>query len=133
MVVRNLTAFTLYSIVITAVTGQLSNARTDGKASEPILVRTLEDSEDVCAYLIIRDPLNACMHELFVTFMVMFSQSPKTHVTLTVIPEEVAHIYVAFSPLDNKPNGNISAYTVLCCRLSQWTTLHLQPSCDQQP
>lgn len=77
VVVGNLTAFTLYSITITAFTGELSNARTDGKASEPVLVRTLEDGEDVCACLIIRYPLNACMHDLFVTFMVMFSQSPK--------------------------------------------------------
>lgn len=77
VVVGNLTAFTLYSITITAFTGEFSNARTDGKTSEPVLARTLEDGEDVCACLIIRYPLNACMHNLIVTFTVMFSQSPK--------------------------------------------------------
>uniref|UniRef100_A0A673KA08 Phosphatidylinositol phosphatase PTPRQ-like n=1 Tax=Sinocyclocheilus rhinocerous TaxID=307959 RepID=A0A673KA08_9TELE len=90
VVVGNLTAFTLYSITITAFTGQLSNARTDGKASEPILVRTLEDEP----------------------------KDPPKNVTLTVIPEEVTRVYVTFSPPD-EPNGNISAYHVAIYRNGQ--------------
>ncbi|XP_058607826.1 phosphatidylinositol phosphatase PTPRQ isoform X2 [Onychostoma macrolepis] len=90
VVIGNLTAFTLYSITITAFTGQLSNARTDGKASEPILVRTLEDEP----------------------------KDPPKNVTLTVIPEEVTRVYVTFSPPD-EPNGNISAYHVTIYRNGQ--------------
>ncbi|XP_073706317.1 phosphatidylinositol phosphatase PTPRQ [Garra rufa] len=90
VVVENLTAFTLYSITITAFTGQLSNARTDGKASEPVLVRTLEDEP----------------------------KDPPKNVTLMVIPEEVTRVYVTFSPPD-MPNGNISAYHVAIYRNGQ--------------
>uniref|UniRef100_A0A673G0M3 Protein tyrosine phosphatase receptor type Q n=1 Tax=Sinocyclocheilus rhinocerous TaxID=307959 RepID=A0A673G0M3_9TELE len=90
VVVGNLTAFTLYSITITAFTGQLSNARTDGKASEPVLARTLEDEP----------------------------KDPPKNVTLTVIPEEVTRVYVTFSPPD-EPNGNISAYHVAIYRNGQ--------------
>ncbi|XP_052437936.1 phosphatidylinositol phosphatase PTPRQ isoform X2 [Carassius gibelio] len=88
--VGNLTAFTLYSITITAFTGQLSNARTDGKASEPVLVRTLE----------------------------IEPKDPPKNLTLTVIPEEVTRVYVTFSPPD-EPNGNISAYRVAIYRNGQ--------------
>uniref|UniRef100_A0A671KH18 Phosphatidylinositol phosphatase PTPRQ-like n=1 Tax=Sinocyclocheilus anshuiensis TaxID=1608454 RepID=A0A671KH18_9TELE len=90
VVVGNLTAFTLYSITITAFTGQLSDARTDGKASEPVLARTLEDEP----------------------------KDPPKNVTLTVIPEEVTRVYVTFSPPD-EPNGNISAYHVAIYRNGQ--------------
>ncbi|XP_043119890.1 LOW QUALITY PROTEIN: phosphatidylinositol phosphatase PTPRQ [Puntigrus tetrazona] len=90
VVVGNLTAFTLYSVIITAFTGQLSNARTDGKASKAILVRTLEDEP----------------------------KDPPKNVTLTVIPEEVTRVYVTFSP-PNEPNGNISAYHVAIYRNGQ--------------
>uniref|UniRef100_A0A672PIW2 protein-tyrosine-phosphatase n=1 Tax=Sinocyclocheilus grahami TaxID=75366 RepID=A0A672PIW2_SINGR len=90
VVVGNLTAFTLYSITITAFTGQLSDARTDGKASEPVLARTLEDEP----------------------------KDPPKNVTLTVIPEEVTRVYVMFSPPD-EPNGNISAYHVVIYRNGQ--------------
>ncbi|XP_026142639.1 LOW QUALITY PROTEIN: phosphatidylinositol phosphatase PTPRQ [Carassius auratus] len=88
--VGNLTAFTLYSITITAFTGQLSNARTDGKASEPVLARTLE----------------------------IEPKDPPKNLTLTVIPEEVTRVYVTFSPPD-EPNGNISAYRVAIYRNGQ--------------
>ncbi|XP_051512787.1 phosphatidylinositol phosphatase PTPRQ-like [Myxocyprinus asiaticus] len=81
VVIGNLTAFTLYSVTVTAFTGNLSNARRDGKASKPVLVRTLEDEP----------------------------KDPPKDVTLTVNPEEVTHVYVTFSPPD-EPNGNISAY-----------------------
>ncbi|XP_050991467.1 phosphatidylinositol phosphatase PTPRQ [Labeo rohita] len=90
VVVGNLTAFTLYSITITAFTGEFSNARTDGKASEPVLARTLEDEP----------------------------KDPPKNVTLMVIPEEVTRVYVTFSPPD-EPNGNISAYHVAIYRNGQ--------------
>ncbi|XP_048024016.1 phosphatidylinositol phosphatase PTPRQ isoform X2 [Megalobrama amblycephala] len=90
LVVGNLTAFTLYSITITAFTGQLSNARRDGKASEPVLARTLEDEP----------------------------KDPPKNLTLTVIPEEVTRVYVTFSPPD-EPNGNISSYHVAIYRNGQ--------------
>nr|XP_021323628.1 phosphatidylinositol phosphatase PTPRQ [Danio rerio] len=83
VIVGNLSAFTLHSVTITAFTGPLSNARRDGKASEPVLIRTLEDEP----------------------------KDPPKNVTLTVIPEEVTRVYVTFSPPD-EPNGNISAYRV---------------------
>ncbi|XP_051579937.1 LOW QUALITY PROTEIN: phosphatidylinositol phosphatase PTPRQ [Myxocyprinus asiaticus] len=87
IVIRNLTAFTLYSVAVTAFTGNLSNARRDGKASEPVLIRTLEDEP----------------------------KDPPKDLTLTVIPEEVTRVYVTFSPPD-EPNGNISAYHVTIYR-----------------
>ncbi|XP_039510303.1 phosphatidylinositol phosphatase PTPRQ [Pimephales promelas] len=90
VVVGNLTAFTLYSITITAFTGQLSNARKDGKASEPVLARTLEDEP----------------------------KDPPQNLSLTVIPEEVTRVYVTFSPPD-EPNGNISSYHVAIYRNGQ--------------
>lgn len=73
MVVGNLTAFTLYSITITAFTGQLSNARRDGKVSEPVFARTLEDGEDVCACLFLR-----YLFALLVTFTVVFSRAQRS-------------------------------------------------------
>ncbi|XP_077049965.1 phosphatidylinositol phosphatase PTPRQ isoform X2 [Siphateles boraxobius] len=90
VVVGNLTAFTLYSITITAFTGQLSNARRDGKASELVLARTLE-----------AEP-----------------KDPPQNLSLTVIPEEVTRVYVTFSPPD-EPNGNISSYHVAIYRNGQ--------------
>jgi hypothetical protein len=46
VVVTNLTAFTLYSVTVTAFTGHLERAASDGKTSEPALVRTQEEGED---------------------------------------------------------------------------------------
>ncbi|CAL8324769.1 unnamed protein product [Gadus morhua 'NCC'] len=43
VVVTNLTAFTLYSVTVTAFTGHLERAASDGKTSEPALVRTQEE------------------------------------------------------------------------------------------
>ncbi|TRY76067.1 hypothetical protein DNTS_012284 [Danionella cerebrum] len=87
VVVGNLSAFTLHSVTITAFTGELSNARRDGKPSEAVLVRTLEGEP----------------------------KDPPKNVTLTVIPGEVTRVYVTFSPPD-EPNGNISGYQVAVFR-----------------
>ncbi|XP_070295904.1 LOW QUALITY PROTEIN: phosphatidylinositol phosphatase PTPRQ-like [Salvelinus sp. IW2-2015] len=90
VVVSNLTAFTRYSVTVTAFTGTLENARRDGQATEPTVIRTMEEEP--------RDP-------------------PK-NVTLQVIPEEVTRVFVTFAPPD-EPNGNISSYTVLVYRQGQ--------------
>ncbi|XP_031657888.1 phosphatidylinositol phosphatase PTPRQ isoform X1 [Oncorhynchus kisutch] len=90
VVVSNLTAFTRYSVIVTAFTGSLENARRDGQATEPTVIRTMEEEP--------RDP-------------------PK-NVTLQVIPEEVTRVFVTFAPPE-EPNGNISSYTVLVYRQGQ--------------
>ncbi|KAM4618263.1 phosphatidylinositol phosphatase PTPRQ [Polymixia lowei] len=83
VVVSNLTAFTLYSVTVTAFTGSLEDAATDGKASQPAVIRTLEEEP----------------------------KDPPKNVTLAVIPEEVTRVFVTFVPPE-EPNGNISAYQV---------------------
>ncbi|XP_029552394.1 phosphatidylinositol phosphatase PTPRQ [Salmo trutta] len=90
VVVSNLTAFTRYSVTVTAFTGRLENARRDGQATEPTVIRTMEEEP--------RDP-------------------PK-NVTLQIIPEEVTRVFVTFAPPE-EPNGNISSYTVLVYRQGQ--------------
>uniref|UniRef100_A0A667YVN6 Protein tyrosine phosphatase receptor type Q n=1 Tax=Myripristis murdjan TaxID=586833 RepID=A0A667YVN6_9TELE len=83
VIVTNLTAFTTYSVMVTAFTGPLENATRDGKASNITLIQTLEEKP--------RDP-------------------PK-NVTLEIIPEEVTHVLMKFTPPE-EPNGNISSYLV---------------------
>ncbi|XP_053355831.1 phosphatidylinositol phosphatase PTPRQ [Clarias gariepinus] len=90
VVIGNLTAYTYYSVTVTAFTGDMADARRNGKASEPIIVRTLEGEP----------------------------KDPPKNVTLTVIPEEVTRVYVTFLPPD-EPNGNISAYRVYVFRDGQ--------------
>ena len=46
VVVTNLTAFTLYSVTVTAFTGPLEGATSNGKTSQPTVVRTQEEGED---------------------------------------------------------------------------------------
>ncbi|XP_056138465.1 phosphatidylinositol phosphatase PTPRQ [Lampris incognitus] len=83
VVVTNLTAFTLYSVTVIAFTGSLTDAVSDGKASKPTIIRTLEEEP----------------------------KDPPKNVTLAVIPEEVTRVFVTFTPPE-EPNGNISAYLV---------------------
>ncbi|KAF5893565.1 phosphatidylinositol phosphatase PTPRQ isoform X3, partial [Clarias magur] len=90
VVIGNLTAYTYYSVTVTAFTGDRADARRDGMASEPIIVRTLEGEP----------------------------KDPPKNVTLTVVPEEVTRVYVTFLPPD-EPNGNISAYRVYVFRDGQ--------------
>ncbi|XP_036375557.1 phosphatidylinositol phosphatase PTPRQ [Megalops cyprinoides] len=90
VVVSNLTAFTLYQVTVTAFTGDVSEARQNGKASAPVYIRTLEEEP--------KDPPN--------------------NITLQVIPEEVTKVYVTFLP-PAEPNGNISAYQVTIYREGQ--------------
>ncbi|XP_036441297.1 phosphatidylinositol phosphatase PTPRQ [Colossoma macropomum] len=90
VVIGNLTAFTQYSVTVTAFTGDVADAHRDGMASEPVLIRTLEEEP----------------------------KDPPKNVTLTVIPEEVTRVYITFLPPD-EPNGNISAYRVSIYRDGQ--------------
>ncbi|KAI1882027.1 hypothetical protein AGOR_G00246470 [Albula goreensis] len=87
VVVSNLTAYTLYLVTVTAFTGDESEARQNGKAGEPLYIRTLEDEP----------------------------KDPPKNVTLQVIPEEVTKVYLTFFP-PTEPNGNISAYKVMIYR-----------------
>lgn len=43
VVVTNLTAFSLYSVMVTAFTGPLEKAAEDGKAIGPFVFQTLEE------------------------------------------------------------------------------------------
>lgn len=45
VVIGNLSAFTQYSVTVTAFTGDVTDAHRDGMASKPILVQTLEGGE----------------------------------------------------------------------------------------
>ncbi|XP_078139181.1 phosphatidylinositol phosphatase PTPRQ [Centroberyx gerrardi] len=82
VVMSNLTAFTLYSVTVIAFTGPLEDAARDGKASNPTLIRTLEE----------------------------VPKDPPKNVTLAVFPEVVTRVMVTFTPPE-EPNGNISAYS----------------------
>ncbi|XP_026167786.1 phosphatidylinositol phosphatase PTPRQ isoform X3 [Mastacembelus armatus] len=83
VIVTNLTAFTRYLVTVTAFTGPLEYAASEGKATGPFEFQTLEEEP--------RDP-------------------PK-NVTVSAIPEEVNRVKVTFTPPE-EPNGNITAYFV---------------------
>ncbi|KAM6960599.1 phosphatidylinositol phosphatase PTPRQ [Aplochiton taeniatus] len=93
VVVSNLTAFSLYTVTVTAFTGPLEEARIDGQATEPTLIRTEEEKP----------------------------KDPPTNVNLSVVPDEVTSVMVTFSP-PGEPNGNISSYTVLVYHHGQLET-----------
>ncbi|XP_028823211.1 LOW QUALITY PROTEIN: phosphatidylinositol phosphatase PTPRQ-like [Denticeps clupeoides] len=90
VVVGNLSAFTMYSVTVTAFTGDKESALRDGKTSEAVLIRTLEEEP----------------------------KDPPKNLTLTMLPEEVTRVLVTFSPPE-EPNGNISAYYVSVFRNGQ--------------
>ncbi|XP_070686459.1 phosphatidylinositol phosphatase PTPRQ [Pempheris klunzingeri] len=83
VVVTNLTAFTRYFVTVTAFTGPLEHAASDGRAIGPIEFQTLEEEP----------------------------KDPPKNVTVSVIPEEVNRVKVTFTPPE-EPNGNITAYFV---------------------
>ncbi|XP_030586423.1 phosphatidylinositol phosphatase PTPRQ isoform X2 [Archocentrus centrarchus] len=83
VVVTNLTAFSHYSVTVTAFTGDLEHAGRDGKAIGPIYFQTQEEEP----------------------------KDPPKNVTVSVIPEEVRSLKVAFNPPE-EPNGNITEYIV---------------------
>ncbi|XP_077939126.1 LOW QUALITY PROTEIN: phosphatidylinositol phosphatase PTPRQ [Gasterosteus aculeatus] len=83
VVVTNLTAFTRYSVTVTAFTGPLEHAASNGKSIGPIEFQTMEEEP----------------------------KDPPKNVTVSVIPEEVNHVKVTFTP-PGEPNGQITAYFV---------------------
>ncbi|XP_035762942.1 phosphatidylinositol phosphatase PTPRQ isoform X1 [Neolamprologus brichardi] len=83
IVVTNLTAFSRYSVTITAFTGDLEHASSDGKAIGPIYFQTKEEEP----------------------------KDPPKNVTVSVIPEEVRAVKLTFNPPE-EPNGNITEYIV---------------------
>ncbi|CAI5664315.1 unnamed protein product [Oreochromis niloticus] len=83
VVVTNLTAFSRYSVTITAFTGDLDHASSDGKAIGPIYFQTKEEEP----------------------------KDPPKNVTVSVIPEEVRAVKLTFNPPE-EPNGNITEYIV---------------------
>ncbi|XP_061896859.1 phosphatidylinositol phosphatase PTPRQ [Entelurus aequoreus] len=83
VVVTNLTAFSRYSVTITAFTGSVEHASKDGKAIGPILFLTLEEEP----------------------------KDPPKNVVVSVIPDEVNRVKVTFTPPE-EPNGQITSYFV---------------------
>ncbi|XP_067356322.1 phosphatidylinositol phosphatase PTPRQ isoform X2 [Channa argus] len=81
--VHNLTAFTHYFVTITAFTGPLEHATSEGKSIGPLEFQTMEEEP----------------------------KDPPKNVTISVIPEEETHLKVTFTPPDT-PNGKITAYYV---------------------
>uniref|UniRef100_A0A8C9R638 Phosphatidylinositol phosphatase PTPRQ-like n=1 Tax=Scleropages formosus TaxID=113540 RepID=A0A8C9R638_SCLFO len=79
--VTSLMAFTWYSIIVTAFVGDVNDARLNGKSSDPVYIRTLEDEP----------------------------KDPPKNVSLQVIPEDVTRVYVTFFPPEEH-NGNITSY-----------------------
>ncbi|XP_051886667.1 phosphatidylinositol phosphatase PTPRQ [Pristis pectinata] len=82
--IAGLQPFTRYTIIVIAFTGREEEARIHGKASEPIIVRTLET---------------------------LPKDAPKNF-TLQKIPDEVTKVYASFLP-PSMPNGNIHGYQAI--------------------
>lgn len=120
VVVTNLTAFTRYFVTITAFTGPLEQAASDGKAIGPIEFQTLEEGMwkftsgsacDSCC-----PPVNMNKYLLIIVYVIISTLSleprdPPKNVVVSVIPEEVNSVKVTFTPPE-EPNGNITAYFV---------------------
>ncbi|XP_037109194.1 phosphatidylinositol phosphatase PTPRQ [Syngnathus acus] len=83
VVVTNLTAFSLYSVMVTAFTGPVENAAEDGKAIGPFVFQTLEEEP----------------------------KDPPKNVVVSIIPDEVNQVKVTFTPPE-EPNGRITSYFV---------------------
>ncbi|XP_048463873.1 phosphatidylinositol phosphatase PTPRQ [Rhincodon typus] len=82
--VSGLKPFTRYSVIIVAFTGREEDARIHGKASEPIIVRTLE----------------------------ALPQDAPQNFNLQKIPDEVTMVYVSFLP-PSLPNGIVQGYQAI--------------------
>ena len=118
VVVTNLTAFTLYSVTVTAFTGLLEDAAMDGKTGQPAVVRTQEEGEH--GHLFPQD-WNTYIYNkphpsrAFSTFLLSQSTcraEPKDPPKQVTLAEEVTRVNVTFTP-PREPNGNISAYQVV--------------------
>ncbi|XP_074936838.1 phosphatidylinositol phosphatase PTPRQ isoform X2 [Phalacrocorax aristotelis] len=82
--ISNLKAFTRYSIVIIAFTGDVNAALIEGKASSPVIVSTFE----------------------------AVPEDPPNNITFQKIPDEVTKFQVTFVP-PSEPNGNIQVYQAM--------------------
>ncbi|NWQ75109.1 PTPRQ phosphatase, partial [Columbina picui] len=79
--ISDLKAFTRYSVVIIAFTGDVNAALLEGKASSPVIVSTFE----------------------------AVPEDPPNNITFQKIPDEVTKFQVTFVP-PSEPNGNIQVY-----------------------
>ncbi|XP_064306250.1 phosphatidylinositol phosphatase PTPRQ isoform X2 [Phalacrocorax carbo] len=82
--ISDLKAFTRYSIVIIAFTGDVNAALIEGKASSPVIVSTFE----------------------------AVPEDPPNNITFQKIPDEVTKFQVTFVP-PSEPNGNIQVYQAM--------------------
>ncbi|KAM6288701.1 phosphatidylinositol phosphatase PTPRQ [Spheniscus humboldti] len=82
--ISDLKAFTRYSVVIIAFTGDVNAALTEGKASSPVIVSTFE----------------------------AVPEDPPNNITFQKIPDEVTKFQVTFVP-PSEPNGNIQVYQAM--------------------
>ncbi|XP_052630621.1 phosphatidylinositol phosphatase PTPRQ isoform X1 [Harpia harpyja] len=82
--ISDLKAFTRYSVVIIAFTGDINAALLEGKASSPVIVSTFE----------------------------AVPEDPPNNITFQKIPDEVTKFQVTFVP-PSEPNGNIQVYQAM--------------------
>ncbi|KAM9028993.1 phosphatidylinositol phosphatase PTPRQ isoform 2-T2 [Ara ararauna] len=82
--ISDLRAFTRYSVVIIAFTGDINAALLEGKASSPVIVSTFE----------------------------AVPEDPPNNITFQKIPDEVTKFQVTFVP-PAEPNGNIQVYQAM--------------------
>uniref|UniRef100_A0A8C9N2D6 Phosphatidylinositol phosphatase PTPRQ n=1 Tax=Serinus canaria TaxID=9135 RepID=A0A8C9N2D6_SERCA len=82
--ISDLKAFTRYSVVIIAFTGDVNAALLEGKPSSPIIVSTFE----------------------------AVPEDPPNNITFQKIPDEVTKFQVTFVP-PSEPNGNIQVYQAM--------------------
>uniref|UniRef100_A0A8B9U9U1 Phosphatidylinositol phosphatase PTPRQ n=1 Tax=Anas zonorhyncha TaxID=75864 RepID=A0A8B9U9U1_9AVES len=82
--ISDLKAFTRYSVVIIAFTGDINAAAIEGKASSPVIVSTFE----------------------------AVPEDPPNNITFQKIPDEVTKFQVTFVP-PSEPNGNIQVYQAM--------------------
>ncbi|KAM7056127.1 phosphatidylinositol phosphatase PTPRQ [Acridotheres tristis] len=82
--ISDLKAFTRYSVVIIAFTGDVNAVLLEGKASSPVIVSTFE----------------------------AVPEDPPNNITFQKIPDEVTKFQVTFVP-PSEPNGNIQVYQAM--------------------
>ncbi|XP_064365629.1 phosphatidylinositol phosphatase PTPRQ isoform X1 [Dromaius novaehollandiae] len=82
--ISDLKAFTRYSVIIIAFTGDVNAAPIEGKASSPVIVSTFE----------------------------AVPEDPPNNITFQKIPDEVTKFQVTFVP-PSEPNGNIQVYQAM--------------------
>ncbi|OWK63035.1 Phosphatidylinositol phosphatase PTPRQ [Lonchura striata] len=82
--ISDLKAFTRYSVVIIAFTGDVNAALLEGKASSPVIISTFE----------------------------AVPEDPPNNITFQKIPDEVTKFQVTFVP-PSEPNGNIQVYQAM--------------------